>query len=140
MSSDDDGQFSIFESSGRRSASSALVRAAEADTARERASRGATANAFDESDVFIATDLETGHMIMSVGSDGRWARVYSDANLIPGFKEGEISHTWRKGARLLDELPFDVGVVLDAGKPHQRVIRFPRATPKVPEQAPGETE
>lgn len=140
MSIDDDDQYSIFEPTRRQPASSALVRAAEADTARERASRGATANAFDESDVFIATDLETGRMIMNTDSDGRWMRVYSDANLIPGFKESEISHTWRKGARLLDELPFDVGVVLDPGKPHQRVIRYPRATPKVPEQAPGETE
>ncbi|WP_394614537.1 hypothetical protein JNUCC0626_32280 [Lentzea sp. JNUCC 0626] len=86
---------------------------------------------FDWAVVYVATEPDSNRIVLHVEDGQQWCHAYSEFSLLPDARYGndEVWHKHLPGDALRRQLPNHVGIELDHGHPHARVIARPKARP-----------
>lgn len=107
-----------------------LRRMAEQEKQAEVRSAG-LAEQVDWAVIYVATIPDTNDIVVHTEAGQQWVHAYTAYNLLPDARHGydEVWHRYLTGAELRRQLPAHVGIELDHGLPHARVIVRPQARP-----------
>ncbi|MGZ3140440.1 hypothetical protein ACVDFE_00185 [Lentzea chajnantorensis] len=99
--------------------------------------RAGLSEQFDWATVYVATEPDTDHIVIHNAGGGNWVHAYSEYGFLPDARFGhdEVWHRQLKGADLRRQLPEHVGIELDHGLPHARMIARPKVRPIALEEA-----
>ncbi|WP_157985245.1 hypothetical protein [Lentzea terrae] len=81
--------------------------------------------------VYVATEPDSNDFVVHTTAGQQWVHAYTAYNLLPDARHGydEVWHRTLRGSDLRRQLPEHVGLELDHGLPHARVIVRPKARP-----------
>ncbi|MFI6100815.1 hypothetical protein ACIA8G_35145 [Lentzea sp. NPDC051213] len=87
--------------------------------------------------VYVATHPDTHDFVVHTRAGQQWVHAYTDYTLLPDARHGydEVWHRHLTGAELRRHIPDHIGIELDHGLPHARVITHPHARPIALEEA-----
>jgi hypothetical protein len=114
-----------------------LRRAAEREHQQEVEQAGLTEK-FDWATVYVACSPDTDQIVVTTDQAGQqWVHAYTEFALLPDARYGndEVWHRQLTGATLRRQLAEHVGIDLDHGYAHTRVIARPKARPIAVEEA-----
>jgi hypothetical protein len=113
-----------------------LRRAAEREH-RQEVEQAGLAERFDWATVYVSTTSDTDQIVVTTEAGQQWVHAYTEFALLPDARFGhdEVWHRQLTGAALRRQLPEHVGIELDHGYPHARVIARPKAMPIAVEEA-----
>ncbi len=100
-------------------------------------SRAGLAEQLDWAYIYVATEPDTDQIVVHTYGGQQWVHAYTAYNLLPDARHGyeEVWHRYLSGADLRRQLPEHIGIELDHGFPHARVIARPKAQPIALEDA-----
>lgn len=81
--------------------------------------------------VYVATEPDSDRILVHTRAEQQWVHAYTAYNLLPDARHGydEVWHRHLTGAELRRQVPEHIGIELDHGFPHARVIAHPKARP-----------